>query len=62
MMATFMAKWSKDWPGQSGHIHTSLKRKSDGKAAFHDAAQAAQHVATRCAGSSAASRSSCPSC
>jgi glutamine synthetase len=37
MMATFMAKWSKDWPGQSGHVHTSLKRKSDGKAAFHDA-------------------------
>ncbi|MEO8019914.1 MAG: glutamine synthetase [Pseudomonadota bacterium] len=36
MMATFMAKWSKDWPGQSGHIHTSLVRKSDGKAAFHD--------------------------
>jgi len=36
MMATFMAKWSKDWPGQSGHIHTSLTRKSDGKAAFHD--------------------------
>ena len=24
-MATFMAKWSKDWPGQSGHIHISLK-------------------------------------
>lgn len=23
-MATFMAKWSKDWPGQSGHIHLSL--------------------------------------
>ena len=39
MMATFMAKWSKDWPGQSGHIHTSLKRKSDGKPAFHDAAK-----------------------
>src|SRR3954463_3504741 len=37
MMATFMAKWSKDWPGQSGHVHTSLKRKSDGKPAFHDA-------------------------
>ncbi len=36
MMATFMAKWSKDWPGQSGHIHTSLVRKADGKAAFHD--------------------------
>ncbi len=44
MMATFMAKWSKDWPGQSGHIHTSLTRKSDGKAAFHDAGEAAQHV------------------
>ncbi|HEX6639427.1 MAG TPA: glutamine synthetase [Steroidobacteraceae bacterium] len=37
MMATFMAKWSKDWPGQSGHIHTSLKRKADGRSAFHDA-------------------------
>jgi len=24
MMATFMAKWSKDLPGQSGHIHLSL--------------------------------------
>ena len=23
-MATFMAKWSADWPGQSGHIHVSL--------------------------------------
>jgi glutamine synthetase len=39
MMATFMAKWSKDWPGQSGHVHTSLKRKSDGKPAFHDASK-----------------------
>jgi len=25
MMATFMAKWSPDWPGQSGHIHISLQ-------------------------------------
>ncbi len=25
MMATFMAKWSRDWPGQSGHIHLSLR-------------------------------------
>lgn len=24
-MATFMAKWSPDWPGQSGHIHLSLQ-------------------------------------
>ncbi len=29
-MATFMAKWSRDWPGQSGHLHLSLKD------AFHD--------------------------
>ena len=35
MMATFMAKWSKDWPGQSGHIHVSLKDKK-GKPVFHD--------------------------
>jgi glutamine synthetase len=34
-MATFMAKWSRDWPGQSGHIHLSLKSKS-GAAVFHD--------------------------
>ncbi|SMF55084.1 L-glutamine synthetase [Tistlia consotensis] len=34
-MATFMAKWSPDWPGQSGHIHISLKGKG-GKAVFHD--------------------------
>jgi glutamine synthetase len=37
MMATFMAKWSRDLPGQSGHIHLSLKR--DGQSAFHDASQ-----------------------
>jgi glutamine synthetase len=37
MMATFMAKWSRDWPGQSGHIHLSLKR--DGQPAFHDPSQ-----------------------
>ena len=30
LMATFMAKWSKDWPGQSGHIHLSLKSKDGG--------------------------------
>jgi glutamine synthetase len=23
-MATFMAKWSNEWPGQSGHLHLSL--------------------------------------
>ncbi|RJF80690.1 glutamine synthetase [Oleomonas cavernae] len=36
LMATFMAKWSHDWPGQSGHLHVSLQGK-DGKAVFHDA-------------------------
>jgi glutamine synthetase len=38
LMATFMAKWSKDWPGQSGHIHLSL-RDASGKPVFHDAAK-----------------------
>lgn len=37
MMATFMAKYSKDWPGQSGHIHTSLVHKANGQSAFYDA-------------------------
>ena len=35
-MATFMAKWSNDYPGQSGHIHISLTRKEDGSSAFYD--------------------------
>lgn len=35
MMATFMARWSVDYPGQSGHLHLSLKK--DGVSAFHDA-------------------------
>jgi glutamine synthetase len=34
-MATFMAKWSPDYPGQSGHIHVSLKTPG-GKSVFHD--------------------------
>ncbi len=36
LMATFMAKWSPNWPGQSGHIHISLQNKSGG-AVFHNA-------------------------
>ena len=36
LMATFMAKWSKDYPGQSGHIHLSLTDRK-GKPVFHDA-------------------------
>jgi glutamine synthetase len=35
-MATFMAKWSRDWPGQSGHLHLSLQDRG-GKSVFHDA-------------------------
>jgi glutamine synthetase len=34
LMATFMAKWSRDWPGQSGHIHVSLRQGA--KSAFYD--------------------------
>lgn len=38
LMATFMAKWSGDYPGLSGHIHLSLHNK-DGSSAFHDPSQ-----------------------
>jgi len=38
-LATFMAKWSPDWPGQSGHIHISLQDK-EGANAFYDEAGA----------------------
>jgi glutamine synthetase len=38
LMATFMAKWSNSVPGQSGHLHISL-RGADGKSSFHDAAK-----------------------
>jgi glutamine synthetase len=37
LMATFMAKWSQQLPGQSGHLHVSLAR-ADGSSVFHDAA------------------------
>jgi glutamine synthetase len=39
LMATFMAKWSTDWAGQSGHIHVSLTDPA-GKPVFHDASAA----------------------
>lgn len=39
LMATFMAKWSGDYPGQSGHIHMSLRNKDNSKSAFYDAAK-----------------------
>jgi glutamine synthetase len=35
-IATFMAKWSMDFPGQSGHCHQSLFDLGSGKSAFHD--------------------------
>ncbi len=38
LMATFMAKWSNSVPGQSGHLHVSLKTL-DGKSVFHDPSQ-----------------------
>ncbi len=34
LMATFMAKWSVDYPGQSGHIHMSLRDKN-GNSVFY---------------------------
>ncbi len=43
LMATFMAKWSNDYPGQSGHIHMSLRyKKGQDKypgSVFYDASQ-----------------------
>lgn len=35
-MATFMAKWSANYPGQSGHIHISLRDIENGGAVFYD--------------------------
>ena len=35
LMATFMAKWSQQMPGQSGHLHVSMTRKN-GSPAFYD--------------------------
>ncbi|MFT6146191.1 MAG: glutamine synthetase [Myxococcota bacterium] len=52
LMATFMAKWSADHAGQSGHIHLSLQK--DGETAFHDPAgphrmsQTMQHFLAGC--------------
>ncbi len=34
-MATFMAKWSPDCPGQSGHLHMSLHDSASGEPAFY---------------------------
>jgi glutamine synthetase len=37
LIATFMAKWSMDYPGQSGHFHFSVA-DADGNNPFYDAA------------------------
>lgn len=37
-MATFMARWNDELPGQSGHIHLSLKDQN-GQSVFHDPSQ-----------------------
>ena len=39
MIATFMAKWSADYPGQSGHIHISLRNKEGSGSTFYDPSQ-----------------------
>ena len=36
MIATFMAKWSMDYPGQSGHLHQSLNSINSTKNLFFD--------------------------
>ncbi len=36
LMATFMAKWSMDYPGQSGHLHLSLFDLKNKKPVFYD--------------------------
>ncbi len=46
LMATFMAKWSSDVPGQSGHIHISLVDAKSGTNTFFDAKGEHQMSAT----------------
>ena len=36
-IATFMAKWSMDYPGQSGHLHISLRNEDGEKPLYSDA-------------------------
>ncbi|MBY5990986.1 glutamine synthetase family protein [Ferrimonas balearica] len=47
LMATFMAKWSNKLPGQSGHIHLSLRDKASGQSAFYDPTQTMNMSATQ---------------
>ena len=36
IIATFMARWNLEYPGQSGHIHQSLLDRNTGNNVFHD--------------------------
>ena len=36
LLATFMAKWTLDYPGQSGHVHHSLFDLKTGQSVFYD--------------------------
>ena len=40
LIATFMAKWSMDYPGQSGHCHQSLVDVESGEGVFYDESDA----------------------
>ncbi len=40
LLPTFMARWSKDYPGQSGHFHVSLWDRRADAPRFHDPAAA----------------------
>ncbi len=48
LMATFMAKWSNDYPGQSGHLHISLCDVATGKNAFYAKGATADMSDTMC--------------
>lgn len=39
LMATFMARWSEDQAGQSGHVHMSLQDLKSGEPIFYDESQ-----------------------
>ncbi|WP_299943790.1 glutamine synthetase [uncultured Microbulbifer sp.] len=48
LMATFMSRWSSHYPGQSGHIHLSLRDNDSGESAFVDSHQAQGMSETMC--------------
>lgn len=48
LMATFMAKWSNDYPGQSGHLHISLCDKDSGENVFYAANKPSNMSETMC--------------